>query len=117
MASTLRQAYLKHLLAYEEHCTARTSTGPAQAGRPAQPAARSNPGQARFDAMLAAADDATEAAEILGALMGGARGAAGAEPPRKRLKTEDASASPVRRGVCLALALPLTSALLLLGIM
>ena len=58
------------------------------------PAARRDAGQARFDAMLAVADDATEAAETLGVLMGGARGAGAAEPPRKRQKTEDAS--PVR---------------------
>ena len=93
-ASTLRQAYLKHLLAYEEHCAGPRGAGAALAAPPAPDAQRRDAGQARFDAMLAAADDAAEAAEILGALMGGARGAAGAEPPRKRAKTGDAA--PVR---------------------
>jgi hypothetical protein len=98
-ASTLRQAYLKHLLAYEEHCAGPRGASAALAAPPAPGAQRRDAGQARFDAMLAAADDAAEAAEILGALMGGARGAAGAEPPRKRAKTGDAS--PVRAAACL----------------
>jgi hypothetical protein len=84
---TLRQTYQKHLLPYEGYCQQKADPEVAsQAGnkRAASPSAKN-----KFDAMLAAVDDAAEAAQILGNLMSFDRGGTpDDELPFKRLKTE-----------------------------
>lgn len=86
---TLRQTYQKHLLPYETYCQQRMDPEAGEKGKGKAPATSKAP--SRFDAMLAAADDAAEAAEILGSLMSfDTAGSAEDDGPLfKRLKTED----------------------------
>ncbi|CAL8461880.1 g1411 [Coccomyxa elongata] len=86
---TLRQTYQKHLLPYETYCQQRMDPEAGEKGKGKAPATSNAP--SRFDAMLAAADDAAEAAEILGSLMSFDRAGSAEDdgPPFKRLKTED----------------------------
>lgn len=79
---TLRQTYQKHLLPYESYSQQRMDPGSTGKGKGKRSAATSTP--SRFDAMLAAVDDAAEAAEILGNLMTLERPATGDTPPLKR---------------------------------
>jgi hypothetical protein len=81
---TLRQTYQKHLLPYEAYGQQRMDPEADKKSKGKRAASSSAP--SRFDAMLAAVDDAAEAAEILESLMSRAEGD---EPPFKRLKSED----------------------------
>lgn len=86
---TLRQTYQKHLLPYEVYCQQKMDPDDISKGKGKRAASPSAP--TKFDAMLAAVDDAAEAAEILGNLMCFDRGglADGDEPPFKRAKSEE----------------------------
>lgn len=95
---TLRQIYQKHLLPYEAYSQQRMD--PVPAGKSKGKRTASNAAPSRFDAMLAVADDAAEAAEILGNLMSMDSAGAVEDPPLKRHKSHK-----------LALEVPLVSSL------
>lgn len=94
VVSALRSTYQKHLQPFEAHCESRLdpgACGPSKGRRPAcdRPAHSA-------EAASEAADDAAEAAEILGSLMNVEHTAIVGQPPRKRLKM-DAPDSTVRQ--------------------
>lgn len=86
VVSALRATYQKHLQPFEAQCKTRLDPGayvPSKGKRPAcdRPAHTA-------EAASEAADDAAEAAEILGSLMNMEHTAILGQPPRKRIKMD-----------------------------
>lgn len=91
VVSALRSTYQKHLQPFEADCKTRLVPGayvPSKGKRPG-----SERPATKVDAAAAAADDAAEAAEILGSLISMERTASMGQPPLKRIKMDTPDAS------------------------